>query len=57
MGVKLISTILARLCCPGTDDQKIFFLADNEDGKTLLLGDTAACGDPAQTELLLVVKW
>lgn len=57
LGVKLISTILARLCCPGTDDQKSFFLVHNEDCKTLLRGETAACGDPAQNELPLVVKW
>lgn len=53
MGVKLVSTILARLGYPGTDDQKSFFLVHNEDCKTLLLGETAACGDPAQSELPL----
>lgn len=57
LGVKSVSTILARLCCPGTDDQKSFFLVHNEDSKTILLGETAACGDLAQTELPLVVKW
>lgn len=57
MGVKLISTILERLHCPGTDDQKSFFLVHNEESKTLLLGETAACVYPAQSELPLVVKW
>lgn len=57
LGVKLISTILARLCCPGTDDEKSFFLVHNEDSKTILLGETAASGGSAQTELPLVVKW
>lgn len=57
MGVKLISTILASLCCPGTDDQESFFLVHNEDCKRLLLGETATCGDPAQSEFLWFIVW